>query len=164
MYALASRITALYGSDGYVLSRAIVPPQTLGPKGAVVHIEIIEGYVDRVIWPDGIKERYRDFFTDYERRIVESRPANIKVIERYLLLASDLPGLKFSSTFKPSTSERRASTLLVSARRKADRRTGKHRQLGITGTWPLAGAGERLPQQCLGPARVHFRDVRHDRP
>ena len=118
VYALASRITGRYGSDGYVLSRAIVPPQTLGSKGAVVHIEIIEGYVDRVVWPDGLQERYRDFFTDYERNIVGSRPANIKVIERYLLLASDLPGLKFSSTFKPSASEPRSSTLLVSVEKK----------------------------------------------
>ena len=118
VYALAARITALYGSDGFVLSRAIVPPQSLTPTGAVVHIEIVEGYVDQVIWPEGIKERYRDFFSDYERHIVELRPANIKVIERYLLLAGDLPGLRFSSTFKASTSEARASTLVVSTQER----------------------------------------------
>ena len=96
VYALAARITARYGQDGYVLSRAIVPPQNLATHNAVVRIEIVEGYVDAVMWPQGLKERYRDFFSDYEARIVESRPANIKVIERYLLLASDLPGLIFS--------------------------------------------------------------------
>jgi hemolysin activation/secretion protein len=42
IYALAQRITAKYGSDGYVLSRAVVTPQKLDPKGAVVRIEIIE--------------------------------------------------------------------------------------------------------------------------
>ncbi len=118
IYALAARITARYGQDGYVLSRAIVPPQTLSPSGAAVRLEIIEGYVDRVIWPDGIKERYRDFFSSYERRIIESRPVNIKVIERYMLLAGDLPGLKFSSTFQPSKSEPRASTLVVTVTTK----------------------------------------------
>jgi hypothetical protein len=36
--------------------------------------------------------RYRDFFTDYAARIVADRPANIRTLERYLLLANDLPG------------------------------------------------------------------------
>ncbi|AGK57057.1 hemolysin activation/secretion protein [Hyphomicrobium denitrificans 1NES1] len=118
IYALAARITARYGEDGYVLSRAVVPPQSLSPNGAVIRIEIVEGYVDAVVWPASLKQRYRDFFSDYEARIVESRPANIKVIERYLLLASDLPGLTFSSTFKPSGLHAKASTLIVSAATK----------------------------------------------
>ena len=36
IYDIAQRITAKYGGDGYVLSRAIVPPQELSPRGAVV--------------------------------------------------------------------------------------------------------------------------------
>ena len=51
VYALAQAITAKYGNDGYVLSRAIVPPQQLDPKGAIVHIEVVEGYIDKVEWP-----------------------------------------------------------------------------------------------------------------
>ena len=35
-------------------------------------------------------------------RIVADRPANIRTLERYLLLANDLPGLKFATTLKPS--------------------------------------------------------------
>jgi hemolysin activation/secretion protein len=118
VYALAARITARYGSDGYILSRAIVPPQSLSPNAAVVRIEIIEGYVDQVAWPADIRQRYRDFFGAYEARIVEARPANINVIERYLLLAGDLPGLDFTSTFTPSTNNPKASTLVVSAKVK----------------------------------------------
>jgi len=51
IYELAQRITAKYGNDGYVLSRATVPPQQLDPKGAIVHIEVVEGYIDKVEWP-----------------------------------------------------------------------------------------------------------------
>ena len=43
VYDIARRITAKYGTDGYVLSRAIVPPQKFDPKGAVVRIQVIEG-------------------------------------------------------------------------------------------------------------------------
>src|SRR6266480_475599 len=51
LYDLAQRITAKYGGDGYVLSRAIVPVQQLDPNGAVIRIQVIEGYVDKVVWP-----------------------------------------------------------------------------------------------------------------
>src|SRR5438105_13935716 len=44
VYDLAQRITAKYGGDGYVLSRAIVPVQRLDPNGAVVRIRVVEGY------------------------------------------------------------------------------------------------------------------------
>src|SRR5215813_1888741 len=43
VYDLAQRITAKYGQDGYVLSRAVVPPQDLQPRGATVHIQVVEG-------------------------------------------------------------------------------------------------------------------------
>src|SRR5256885_1536698 len=41
IYELARRITAKYGSDGYVLSRAIVPPQELPRQGAVIRIQVV---------------------------------------------------------------------------------------------------------------------------
>ena len=117
IYDLARRITAKYGTDGYVLSRAIVPPQEFNPKGAVVRIQVVEGWISKVEWPKKL-ERYRDFFTDYATKITTERPANIRTIERYLLLAGDLPGLKFSTTLKASDKEIGASTLIVDVAEK----------------------------------------------
>ena len=73
---------------------------------------MVEGYVDKVVWPERLT-RYRDFFTDYAARIMADRPANIRTLERYLLLANDLPGLKFSTTLKPSPTHPNASILIV---------------------------------------------------
>jgi hemolysin activation/secretion protein len=112
IYDLAQRITAKYGTDGYVLSRAIVPPQELSPGGAVVRIQIIEGYIDRVEWPPTLS-KYRDFFSHYAAKITAERPINIKTLERYLLLASDLPGLRFKNSLKASTTNPGAATLVV---------------------------------------------------
>jgi hemolysin activation/secretion protein len=112
VYDLARTITAKYGNDGYVLSRAIVPPQQLSPKGATVHIEIVEGYVDRVEWPTKLS-RYRDFFSRYAAKITAERPVNIRTIERYMLLAGDLPGIKFATSLKASETNKAASTLVV---------------------------------------------------
>lgn len=112
IYDLARAITAKYGNAGYVLSRAVVPPQQLNPNGATVTIEVVEGCVDRVAWPQNLA-RYRDFFTDYARKITAERPVNIRTIERYILLAGDLPGLKFATRLEASKINRAASTLIV---------------------------------------------------
>jgi hemolysin activation/secretion protein len=112
IYDLAQKITTKYGNDGYVISRAIVPPQQLNPGGAVVQIQVIEGYVDKVEWPR-VLDKFRDFFTYYTARITAERPANIHTIERYLLLAGDLPGLKFKNSLKPSATHQGAATLIV---------------------------------------------------
>lgn len=117
VYDLAQKITAKYGADGYVLSRAIVPEQELDPKGASITIEVVEGYVDKVVWPKKLA-RYRDFFTDYAARITADRPINIKTLERYLLLANDLPGLKFTTKLEASKTTKGASTLTVEVTEK----------------------------------------------
>ena len=64
IYDLAQKITTKYGNDGYVISRAIVPPQQLNPGGADVVIQVIEGYVDKVEWPAALA-KFRDFFSYY---------------------------------------------------------------------------------------------------
>jgi hemolysin activation/secretion protein len=112
VYDVAQRITAKYGGDGYVLSRAIVPVQELDPSGAVVKIQVVEGYIETVQWPPQLSA-YRDFFTYYASKITAERPVNIRTIERYLLLAGDLPGLKFKNSIKPHPSKVGAAILVV---------------------------------------------------
>ncbi|MGA7488062.1 MAG: POTRA domain-containing protein [Xanthobacteraceae bacterium] len=112
VYELAGRITAKYGADGYVLSRAIIPVQELDPNGAVVHIQVLEGYIETVEWPAELAG-YRDFFSYYAARITAERPVNIRTIERYLLLAGDLPGLKFKNSIKPHPTKVGAAILVV---------------------------------------------------
>jgi hemolysin activation/secretion protein len=112
-----------------VLSRAVVPPQQLDPKGAIVHIEVVEGYIDKVEWPPQLS-RYHDFFTDYAAKITAHRPVNVRTIERYLLLAGDLPGLKFKTSLRPSKNNVGAATLVVEVAEKrvsARPRRGRNR-------------------------------------
>jgi hemolysin activation/secretion protein len=116
-YDIGARITAKYGADGYVLSRAIIPPQELSPNGATLRIQIVEGFVDQVIWPAEVS-KYRDFFSYYTKQITSERPSNIKTIERYLLLAGDLPGLIFKNSLKPSATQQGAASLMVEVTEK----------------------------------------------
>ncbi len=117
IYDLAQKITTKYGNDGYVITRAIVPPQELNPGGASVRIQVIEGYVDKVEWPS-VLDRYLNYFAYYTARITAERPSNIHTIERYLLLAGDLPGLKFKNSLKPSPDHPGAATLVVEVTEK----------------------------------------------
>jgi hemolysin activation/secretion protein len=161
VYDLARRITAKYGAAGYVLSRAVVPPQNFGRSGAVIRIQVVEGYIDQVIWPTEKLTRYRDFFTDYTARIVADRPTNVRTLERYLLLANDLPGLKFATTLKPSPSHPNASILIVEVKEKmfdgmaridnrGSQARGPWQYLGQVTANNIAGAHEALTVTYAG--------------
>ena len=57
-------------------------------------------------------------FPTTRRKITAQRPANIRTIERYLLLAADLPGLKFKNSLKPHPSKQGAAILVVEVTEK----------------------------------------------
>jgi hemolysin activation/secretion protein len=136
VYDLAQRITAKYGGDGYVLSRAIVPVQELDPSGAVVKIQVVEGYIETVEWPPQLSA-YRDFFSYYGSRITAERPVTIRTIERYLLLAGDLPGLKFKNSIKPHPTKVGAAILVVEVTQKPIDFFGRHDNRGTHARGPL---------------------------
>jgi len=149
VYDLAQRMTTKYGTDGYVLSRAIVPPQNLTKGGAVIRIQVIEGYVDKVVWPESLA-RFRDFFSYYEAKILADRPANVRTIERYLLLAGDLPGLKFSTSLKASEKNPNAATLLVEATYKPVDLFARIDNRGTPSRGPLQYVGSVTANNFLG--------------
>jgi hypothetical protein len=103
---------------------------------------VVEGYVDQVIWPVEKLTRYRDFFTDYSARITADRPANVRTLERYLLLANDLPGLRFSTTLKPSPTHPNASILIVEVKEKMIDTIARidNRGTPARGPWQYLGA------------------------
>jgi len=149
VYDLAQRITTKYGIDGYVLSRAIVPPQNLTKGGAVIHIRVIEGYVDKVVWPESLA-RFRDFFSYYTAKIIADRPSNVRTLERYLLLAGDLPGLKFSTSLKASEKNPNAATLLVEATYKPVDAMAQINNRGTPARGPLQYVGTLTANNFLG--------------
>jgi hemolysin activation/secretion protein len=149
VYDLAQRITAKYGLDGYVLSRAIVPPQNLSKGGATVRIQVIEGYVDKVVWPSGL-ERFRDYFSYYAAKIIADRPANVRTLERYLLLAGDLPGLKFSTSLKASEKNPNAATLNVEVVYKPVEAVARIDNRGTPARGPLQYLGSLTANNLLG--------------
>ncbi len=115
LYAVRDAITARYRNDGYVLSQAVIPAQRI--KGGQVTIQIIEGYVNNVIFQGQVTDRF-GLLKDYAEKIKASRPLEESVLERYVLLMDDLPGLKVNTVLKPTDKGAVGSDLTVVIDRK----------------------------------------------
>lgn len=96
---MADIITVRYRSDGYVLTKAIVPAQNI--TCGVVTIRVIEGYVDKV-YIEGDPSSARLQLEKYADKITQARPLNIAELERYVLLANDIPGLNVHAVLSPA--------------------------------------------------------------
>ncbi len=99
IFELAQSLTAHYRNAGYILTRVVVPPQTLGADGRLV-LQVIEGYIASVrVEGDA---RVLDTLFTLAQKIKDSRPLRAQDLERYLLLANDLPGVRLRSILSPS--------------------------------------------------------------
>ncbi len=99
---IAQRITRKYREDGYIFSRAILPPQKV--SGGVVHLRAIEGRIINVQLVGNFHDG-NGLIHRMAEKIKTSGAANTHEIERYLLLIDDLPGITARSFVKPSATE-----------------------------------------------------------
>lgn len=112
---LVHGITTKYRLAGYLLSRAILPPQVI--KTGTVHVRIIEGFLNTVT-VKGDPGMSQQLLQAYGERIVESRPLQITVLQRYVLLANDLPGYNVKSLLTPSPTTPAGADLTLFATRQ----------------------------------------------
>lgn len=102
LYAIADRITQLYRNDGYLLSRAIVPEQTI--ENGVVRIQVIEGFIEQVNFQGAPTEQLQRLI-QFGEKITSNRPLNIRSLERYLLLMNDLAGFQVQAVLSPGATQ-----------------------------------------------------------
>ena len=111
---IAAKITAHYRNAGYILSRAVVPPQKI--NGGIVKIRIVEGHINKVIL-EGVPEK-GDLIGEYANKIRDARPLDAATLERYLLLMEDLSGVSAHAVIRPSAAEPGASDIVVTVAQK----------------------------------------------
>jgi hemolysin activation/secretion protein len=116
VYIIAQKITNMYRNDGYILSKAVVPPQKI--EGGVVQIDVIEGFVDRVVVQGQVRGPRR-LLKEYRKGLLKSRPLKSRDLERYLLLVDDLPGVSVKSILTPSEHKQGATNLTLILDNKA---------------------------------------------
>jgi hemolysin activation/secretion protein len=118
-------ITVKYRQDGYILSQARL--MSVDPATGVARFRVLEGYVDQVkldpaAYDSGDKG---GLLRSIVRRIAHAChdgdqpadgrpcPINRAELERYLLLANDLPGVKVSAVVQPSTDMTGAADVVI---------------------------------------------------
>jgi hemolysin activation/secretion protein len=114
--ALAAAVTARYRSDGYVLSRAVVDPQDL--DFGLLHIRVVEGYVASAAIV-GNAGGSRALLDSYLRHVLDERPLTLATLERYLMLISDVPGIRARASVEPSPEDPAAYRLTVEVDHRA---------------------------------------------
>jgi hemolysin activation/secretion protein len=115
LFAVAKQIQQKYRDDGYPLTRVIIEEQTI--RDGLFRLRVIEGFINRIkiqgdIGP--VSQRVQA----YLEKIIGRRPVREQDIERYLLLAGDIPGVTAVGTYKRDEGDTGASELVVIVKRK----------------------------------------------
>ena len=114
---LTSKVTAQLRNKGFILSRAVLPPQTIDKDG-VVKIKIIEGFVSNVSFTgDAVKDS--SLLNSMADKIRNSKPLRAEDLERYLLLMEDLPGVTARATLQAAPGVVGASDVIINIKQKA---------------------------------------------
>lgn len=117
LFRFADALTQTLRNDGYVLSRVIVPPQSI--RDGAVQLRVVEGYIAQTNLR-GSTSGPRETLDAHLAAIRASRPLAASVLERELLLMNDLPGVEARSTIGPSATPGASDlTVDVSERRFA---------------------------------------------
>ncbi len=172
LQSIAEAITAYYRREGYILSQAMVPEQEV--EQGTVTILVIEGTVDQIQIEGDTSSR--QLVKQYLQNIATGQPLKAEDLERYILLADDLPGLTARAVLRPSTVTPGASDItvvveedkldgLLSLDNRASRYLGPY-QGGLTvGLNNLWGLNERTQLRTLVAPESNemaFVDVTHD--
>ncbi len=132
---IGNRVERRYRSDGYVATRVIIPPQAIREgrpvlqifEGKIIHYEI-NGEIGDV--KKQIARLLDNLLTD--------EPATWAELERYLLLARDLPGISLTGTLRSAGDSSPGGVIMVvdAARKPVDAFLNvQNRNAHPTGPW-----------------------------
>ena len=173
IFAVAEAVTARYRNDGYTLSQAIVPPQTI--RAGKVRLTVVEGFIDQVL-VEGETRGRAGLFRAWGEKIKASRPFQVAVLERYSLLANDLPGAQVRAVLRPSEETPGAADLIFEVKHQTVEAVANLDNRAPKTTGPLQGLVSVTGNSLLGlydrttltysraktRKRSQFAGIRHD--
>lgn len=163
---VAEEIEAKYRGDGFVLTRAYVPAQSV--NNGIFTINVVEGYVAAVSVTGG-QEDARRRVERILAPIPQSRPLKLDVIEDALLRANQMPGVAVSGLLRPSPTQPGASDLVatISSERVTAILSVDNRGAVLTDVWtssaefairsPFNEGGVLLLDFATAPDKPHIR-------
>ncbi|HKU97952.1 MAG TPA: POTRA domain-containing protein, partial [Vineibacter sp.] len=151
LFALAQRLEAKYRADGYFLTTVFLPAQRVADGR--VKLRVVEGYISNVV----VEGNVGDVASQAQRfldKITLARPANLRDVERYLLLTQDMPGVSMKAVLRPGK-EPGSSELVAQLQRttwdgllqvnnRGSKFTGTQQGTFVVGSNSWTGLAERL--------------------
>lgn len=107
---IASEMTTRYSKEGFILTQVLVPQQKI--VDGVVTLQVLTGYIDEVEVSGDVQPCVADLLLKYGCAVKQCSPLHMKVLERYTLLANDIPGMTVKAMLKPSKNKLGASNLV----------------------------------------------------
>lgn len=109
---LIEDVTKIYHENDYVLSQAYLPAQSIDKTTGEINVGIVEGYIHDVeVISNTLPASTKILVRQYGERMMRERPITKATIERYALLANDLPGGNIKVVFSPSPDHPGAATV-----------------------------------------------------
>lgn len=109
MVRVADAVTTFYRSKGYIVAKAFLPVQTIGPD-SVVHIQVSEGRISDVV-VEGAKGYSAQTLRKPAASLVGTVPTRDSV-EQALLYTQDYPGVRLFGTFRPGDQQGETKLIL----------------------------------------------------
>jgi hemolysin activation/secretion protein len=152
LFGIAQDITRLYADAGYPLSVAFLPAQEI--EGGAARIAVYEGYVAEVEIA-GDPGPARPALERLAAELVGERPLEAATLERYVLLANDLPGITVKSVIDRAAegpgavkvifaAERRAMSFALNVNNRGSTALGRERVQASAALNSILVAGDRL--------------------
>lgn len=110
LFSSVQEMTNYYRNHGYILSRAILPPQHV--KGGFVEIEVIEGFIDKVRVtgkPYGAKCLVQAIGNE----VTKKPPLQLPDLEYVITIANEVPSTTVKAVLSPSKTNPGAANLLL---------------------------------------------------
>jgi hemolysin activation/secretion protein len=96
IYSQASELEQAYANAGYILARVVVPPQKLINNGQL-HIHIVDGFIEEID-VSNLPKATREAVLNRTRHLLHRSGLKLTELERALLIAGDMPGVRLKST------------------------------------------------------------------
>lgn len=167
MVRVADEVTVFYRNNGYIVAKAFLPVQTIGPD-SIVHIQVVEGTISDVVVVNN-KNYSVKTLRKPSMPLIGTRPQR-DAVESALLYTQDYPGVRMFGTFKPGDQTGDTKLVLqvqqedsfdfsVGADNYGNKFTGAYRFRGDMGWNNPLGLGDRFNLtlvQAVQPAKTTF--------
>ena len=110
---MVAEMEQIYREDGYILVQVILPPQEIDVDKGVVALDIVEGQIETVTFVGDNPKAAKAQLERYARAIELEDPISYRSIDRFLVLANELPGIDVSATVVPNKKVLGAADLIV---------------------------------------------------